>query len=137
MAVGAIGSGTGTTPAQKTLTGTKNRDLGKMDFLKLLVAQLQHQDPLKPLEDKEFIAQLAQFNSLEQMINLNQNFANAQKFQMLTQASALIGKSVAAISTTDGSQIQGKVLKVDVTDGQPSLDVGGKPVQLNEIVSVY
>lgn len=134
MAVDAIGSG-----IQQALTGTvsKRSELGKMDFLKLLVAQLQHQDPLKPLEDKEFIAQLAQFNSLEQMINLNQNFEKAQQFQMLTQASSLIGKSVAAISTTTGEQITGHVLKVDVTDGAPVLDVDGKQVGLNEIVSVF
>lgn len=133
MEISQIGSGTSGAAEVKK----RGDDLDKMDFLKLLIAQLRHQDPLKPLEDKEFIAQLAQFNSLEQMINLNQTFEKAQKFQTLAYASTFIGANVAAISTTTGEQIQGKVIKVDVTDGLPVLDVDGKQVGLDEIVSVY
>ena len=134
MAVEAIGS---VTQQAATAAASKRNDLGKMDFLKLLIAQLRHQDPLKPLEDKDFIAQLAQFNSLEQMMNLNQNFEKAQKWQMLTQSTSLIGKSVAAIDTETGESVQGQVLKVDMTDEGPELDVEGKRVSYNEIVSIY
>lgn len=133
MEISQIGSGTiGAAEIKK-----RGDDLDKMDFLKLLIAQLRHQNPLKPLEDKEFIAQLAQFNSLEQMINLNQSFEKAQKWQMLTQSTSLIGKSIAAIDTETGESIQGQVLKVDMTDEGPELDVDGKRVSYNEIVSIY
>lgn len=133
MEISQIGSGTtGAAEVKK-----RGDDLDKMDFLKLLIAQLRHQDPLKPLEDKEFIAQLAQFNSLEQMMNLNQNFEKAQKWQMLTQSTSLIGKSVAAIDNETGESIQGLVIKVDMTDEGPELDVDGKRVSYNEIVSIY
>ncbi|QZY56753.1 flagellar hook capping FlgD N-terminal domain-containing protein [Crassaminicella profunda] len=58
------------TQQQSTVKQPKNK-LGKDDFLKLLVTQLTHQDPLNPVDDKEFMGQMAQFSSLEQMQNMN------------------------------------------------------------------
>src|SRR3712207_3564435 len=60
---------TTTTAASQEATGT-NGQMGKDDFLKLFVAQLQHQDPLKPMEDKEFMGQMASFSTLEQVAKL-------------------------------------------------------------------
>lgn len=78
---------------------TRNDALGKDAFLKLLVTQLQHQDPLNPLDDKEFIAQLAQFSSLEQMSNIASGItALTEKTAAQDMLSAVnyIGKSVTA-----------------------------------------
>jgi len=73
--------------------------LGKEDFLKLLVAQLQHQDPLNPMDSAEFTAQLAQFSSLEQQRNINENLASLisiQKEGKLLEVAGLVGKNVLA-----------------------------------------
>ena len=79
-----------------TITDTVSRD----EFLRLFTAQLKYQDPLNPLESKEFTAQLAQFSSLEQLIKINSNFDNLMKQQEnlnQTFASNLIGRAVRAI----------------------------------------
>ena len=96
-------------------TTTQKQELGKDDFLKLLVTQLKYQDPMKPMEDKEFISQMAQFSSLEQMKNLNTTMATAQ-------ASSMIGDKV-KWSGTSGEALVGVVNGVNIVSGQPSLTV--------------
>lgn len=61
---------------EKKVENAPNNDLDKMAFLRLLTTQLANQDPLNPMEDREFIAQLAQFSALEQMQNLNKTVEN-------------------------------------------------------------
>lgn len=71
--------------------------LGKDDFLKILMTQLQNQDPMNPMEDKDFIAQMATFTSLEQMTNMNktmEKFVNSQTGDLLLKYSSMIGKEV-------------------------------------------
>ena len=80
-----------------------SRILGKDDFLKLLTVQLQHQDPLEPQDNTQMVAQLAEFSSLEQLENMNQNLASSLDLDLIltqvlnnTAAAGLIGKSVLA-----------------------------------------
>src|SRR4051794_39632141 len=71
--------------------------MGKDDFMKLLIAQLQNQDPTSPMKDNEFIAQMAQFSSLEQTMNLAKSFekfAEAQNQSQLIQYNSFVGKSI-------------------------------------------
>ncbi|WP_027408689.1 flagellar hook assembly protein FlgD [Anoxybacteroides tepidamans] len=82
---------------------TGNNILGKDDFLKILLVQLQNQDPLNPLEDKEFIAQMASFSTLEQMTNMTtemQKFINMQNENAILRYSEMIGKKVYWTETT-------------------------------------
>jgi flagellar basal-body rod modification protein FlgD len=76
---------------------TGSNILGKDDFLKILITQLQNQDPTSPMQDREFIAQMASFSSLEQMTNMNQTMQQFLSFQTessLLQQSEMIGKQV-------------------------------------------
>ncbi len=93
------------------VSSQKKDVLGKDDFLHLLVTQLKHQDPLSPMESADFTAQLAQFSSLEQLSNVNENLEDLKLYQASmnnSQAVDFIGKSVKAF----GNSIQ---LTDDVT----------------------
>ena len=101
MSVDAV-DGAGAGALTQSLVGD-NESLGKDEFLKLLVAQIGHQDPLNPMDDKEFIAQLAQFSSLEQQIASNKNLemlAVGQTALANSQITDLIGKKVRVQTTS-------------------------------------
>jgi len=86
-----------------TTDGSQQSGMGREDFLKLLVAQLKHQDPLKPVENTEFVTQLAQFSSLEQTIGINSRLdllALQSKGQSNTDAVGFIGKKVNVAGAT-------------------------------------
>ncbi|WP_427138541.1 flagellar hook assembly protein FlgD [Psychrobacillus psychrodurans] len=90
-------------PQQKQRT-TGNSTLGKDEFLKILMTQLQNQDPTNPMKDNEFIAQMAQFSSLEQMTNLSnafEKFAMAQEQTQMIEYSNFVGKQVKWHEVTD------------------------------------
>lgn len=106
--------------------------LGKEDFLLLLVTQMQYQDPLSPQENTDFVAQLAQFSALEQMSNLNQTVSN-------NSAYALIGQEVVihhTSSTGDVQEIQGSVEKVTIRNGTAYVTVDGQDFLYDEVVQV-
>lgn len=127
----AIDPTTGTTAAATTATtasSSKKADqvLGKDDFLKLMVAQMKNQDPMNPADDKDNIAQMAQFSSLEQITNLataTQDLANKMS---LTQNIGLLGHTV-TYTGTDGTAVSGTVDGMNLEkDGTATLSVAGQ-----------
>ncbi len=85
------------TSKYKYTTEADNSALGKDAFLKILITQLQNQDPTAPMDDKEFIAQMAQFSSLEQMQNMTkamENLLESQKETQLMSYTSFVGKEV-------------------------------------------
>jgi flagellar basal-body rod modification protein FlgD len=91
------------TAAGTTSSSTTTGSLGTNEFLKLLTVQLQHQDPLSPLQNEEMLAQLAQFSSLEQLENMNTNLKSNLELNLLltqvlnnTAAAGLVGKTIVA-----------------------------------------
>lgn len=113
-------------------TRTAGGDLGKDEFLQLLVCQMKNQDPLEPEKDTDFIAQLAQFSALEQMQNLNETTLNSQAF-------SLVGKYV-TINTTTGTgsinEVTGVVDYITMKDGAAHLSVNGQLYPLDDLVEV-
>lgn len=107
--------------------------LGKDDFLKILITQLTNQDPTKPLEDKEFIAQMAQFSSLEQMNNMARNLEKLSGVLNASQAIGLLGRQV-EIALPEGT-LSGRVEAV-VTGAYPQVLVDGKYYDFEQIRSV-
>ena len=100
----AASSTTTSSSSSSAVTTATNDTLGKDAFLKLLIAELSNQDPLNPMEDREFISQMATFSSLEQMQNINntlQSMAEANKFS----AVSYIGKAV-AFSVGEGEDVR-------------------------------
>jgi len=115
--------------------------MGQDAFLKLLVTQLQNQDPMQPMQDKEFIAQMAQFASLEQMQQMNQNLQFfTQGFldsQSGYQAVTLIGRTILAIDPEDSElTIAGKVESVRFENGVALLKIGDKEVPVSNVMQV-
>jgi flagellar basal-body rod modification protein FlgD len=112
-------SGSSTTPA-KTATPT----LGKDDFLKLLVGQLQHQDPLAPSDDQQWIGQMAAFSQLEQVSNMAASTQKIVDTLNTNGALSLIGHTVTYLDSS-GAAKTGKVDTVDMADGKATLTVDG------------
>lgn len=96
--------------------------LGKNDFLKLLMVQLTHQDPTKPLSNTAFISQMAQFSSLEQMTNIGEGFKKLNQILASGQALGLLGKKV---EVADGKQTVQGVVKAVSGNVNPQLLVNG------------
>jgi len=118
------------------LENNPNNELGKEAFLQIMLAQLQHQDPLSPMENQEFVSQLAQLNALEQQINTNQKLDSFLGFQEITQAAQLIGRSVQAV-TVDGIVNTGEVQSIIITDEGVTLDTDIGSIPIESVVSVF
>jgi flagellar basal-body rod modification protein FlgD len=115
------------------------KGLGKDDFLKLLMAQLQNQDPSKPMDDTQMVAQMAQFSALEATQQLSATIQQSNNVQTIFQAGAMIGKYVQA-DAPDGTTTTGAVSGVSFTTTagvtSPTLQVNGKDIDYSTIVKV-
>jgi flagellar basal-body rod modification protein FlgD len=91
------------------------------DLLQVLLTELTHQNPLKPVENKDFMAQIAQFASLDASQRLNQNIEQLLLVQAINQSVGLMNRNVSAL--IDGRTINGKVVAVSLADGVPRLTI--------------
>lgn len=141
----AAGATAATDASGNPITGAAGGALGKTEFLQLLVQEMTNQDPLKPADNTQFIAQLAQFSTLEQMQNLNTGFTNLQDSFQESQARGLLGVPIKSLSSTTGVETDGTVDQILVTTSTASdgttntkvqVDVNGTAVNLSDITAV-
>src|SRR5574344_119026 len=120
---------------QNTVNGrTASQSLGKDDFLKLLITQLSNQDPTSPMENTEFISQMAQFSSLEQMTNMSTGFDRLSSMLTSNNAVNTIGKTV----DLNIGDAQTTGVGDAVTYGKnPQVKVNGMYYDMNQISAVY
>jgi flagellar basal-body rod modification protein FlgD len=99
----------------------QSSNIGIQDFLKILTTQLNNQDPLKPMDNQDFVAQIAQFATLEQSRQLNVKIDALLTSQSSTQSVGLLGKNVDV--NLNGQILSGKVTALALASGQPMLTV--------------
>lgn len=122
------------------ITSTASASGLQMDYMKLLVTQLQNQNPLEPMDNKDMSAQLAQFSQLQQTENLNASFGKVLESVQRNYASSLIGKEVSyKVQADDGTTgiKSGQVGEVTIADdGSVLLAINGQQVNLADVASI-
>lgn len=111
---------------------TVKKTLGSEDFMKILAVQFQSQDPMKPMEDTAFIAQMAQFTSLEQSTSLVQQMTLLRANQQQLTATGYLGRTV-TVENGDGASVTGEVTAVDNSGAEPALVVDGVNYPLSSV----
>lgn len=107
--------------------------LGQEVFLELLVTEMQYQDPLNPMDGTEYVAQLAQLSTVEQLTTLNDNMSQFLQYQNLYEGSSLIGKTV---EINDG-EVTGVVSKISLEDGNTYVYIDDEQYSVDDITTVY
>jgi len=122
--------------ANVPVVGQAGGTLGKDEFLKLLVLQMQNQDPMNPMDNTDMIAQLAQFSALEQMQNLNNQFSGYHRDMALGLGGLLTGQNV-TLAFVDGSEsVTGTLNSVTWKDGEMYFQVGEQEYAAKNILSI-
>ena len=115
---------------------THKTELGQDDFLKLLVTKMGAQDPMNPQADTDFIAQMAQFSSLEQAKTMSTDMDTLKSQQQVLTANGLIGRNVAVTDDSNKQVAQGMVTAVSVDSGSPQVIINGTKYSLDSVSSI-
>jgi flagellar basal-body rod modification protein FlgD len=128
-------SATGDATAVAGASRVPQKLLGQNDFLKLLATQFQAQDPMKPMEDTAFIAQMAQFSSLEQSTAMSRDMTAMRNDQQRSAANSYLGHRV-TVDLGKGGTAAGEVTAVDASGTEPKIVVNGASYSLSAVLRV-
>jgi flagellar basal-body rod modification protein FlgD len=118
-----------------TAANTPQSTLTQNDFLKLLVAQMSAQDPLNPVSNTDFAAQMAQFSALQTSQATQSDISSLQGIQMVQQANGLIGRTV-TLQAQDGTTPSGQVTGVQMVSGVPKILVNGSLYDMSQVLGI-
>ena len=124
-----------TTPTSTFAAATRTSRLTQKDFMKLLIAEMTHQDPTSPLDNQQMVQQMASLQTLESTAALTDGINNLVRVNQLSSASSLIGKIVAG-ADENGDPVSGKVDSVEVHNNQVVVMVQGQPISLSSVTDV-
>ena len=129
--VGAVG----TQSQQYTTENDVVSEINSDAFLKLLITELQNQDPLEPMSNQEILEQLGQIREIESNLQLTETLESLSLGQNIAAANSVIGRLVAGL-TDDGERIAGRVDGVSLVDGKPRLYVGEHIIDLENVSDI-
>ncbi len=129
MSISSIGSSTGSTSATPSVTN--NQALGQQDFLNIMMAEMTNQDPMSPQDDTQFLAELAQFSTVNGVNTITQDMGQIQ-------ATTLLGKTVTAMNMVNGvnTPVNGVVQAVSYTSSGVNITVNNQDIPLSDVQSV-
>jgi len=127
--------GTYGTQAQQAPGHDAFGDVDLDEFLGLLIAQLQNQDPLNPMENQEILQQVSQIREIESNARLTETLQTVLLGQNMSTASSLIGRTISGLSEAN-EKVTGRVDRVSVVDGVPKLHVGDQTIKLTNVSEI-
>jgi flagellar basal-body rod modification protein FlgD len=134
MASGAVSGASGKTDSSTALTSAYDK-LDTETFTKLLVAELQNQDPMSPMDSAQIVQQVSEIRSIQASTELHTTLEAVLLGQNVATASGLIGQTISGL-TDDAEQITGQVDRVSVTDGVAKLHIGDSTIDLKNVSDI-
>ena len=131
----ALTSASGSVSADGT-GSSASASLSREDFMKILLAEMIHQDPMNPVDNQEFLSQLAQLQTLEATNQLTEGIEKLVAMQQLSSAGALIGKTVSG-QGAGGVEVSGQVERIIMRGGDISLSVNGTELALSNVQEMW
>ena len=128
-------SATNSSTGSQDTSGDAMNDLSTNDFLAMMVAELQNQDPLNPMNNADILNQISQIRSITSSDKLSATLESVAMGQSFASASSLIGKTVTGVSEA-GEEVTGEVDRVVFENGEPNIYVGSAIVKLDNITAI-